>query len=95
MGSQNCEVEKEFYWQKMIREAVRSGMSILMFCRQRRLKESQFYCSQRRLKTGRGEGARRSPAVPGGEASFALVSEEAGATDAGIEMGWAACPAPP
>ncbi|MGA2630899.1 MAG: hypothetical protein ABSG54_11880 [Terriglobia bacterium] len=40
MGSQNRDVEKERYWQKIIREAVRSGMSIREFCRQRRLKES-------------------------------------------------------
>ena len=55
MGSQNRDVEKERYWQKIIREAVRSGMSIREFCRQRRLKESQFYWWQRRLKAGRGE----------------------------------------
>jgi transposase-like protein len=77
---------KERYWQKIIREAVRSGMSICAFCRQRRLKESQFYWWQRRLKAGRGERTRRRPAVHGGGASFALVSDEAGATDAGIEL---------
>jgi transposase-like protein len=58
MGSQKRDVEKERYWQKIIREAVRSGMSIREFCRQRRLKESQFYWWQRRLKAGRGEGMR-------------------------------------
>ena len=86
MGSQNRDVEKERYWQKIIREAVRSGMSIREFCRQRRLKESQFYWWQRRLKAGQGERTRRRAAVQGGVASFALVSEEAGATDAGIEL---------
>jgi transposase-like protein len=86
MSSQNRDVEKERYWQKIIREAVRSGMSIREFCRQRRLKESQFYWWQHRLKAGRGEGTRRRAAVHGGAASFALVSDEGGATDAGIEL---------
>jgi hypothetical protein len=86
MGSQKRDVDKERYWQKIIPEAVRSGMSIREFCRQRRLKESQFYWWQRRLKASRGEGTRRSPVVHGGAASFALVSDEAGATDAGIEL---------
>jgi hypothetical protein len=86
MRSQKRDVEKERYWQKIIPEAVRSGMSIREFCRPRRLKESQFYWWQRRVKAGRGEGTRRRPAVQGGAASFALVSDEAGATDAGIEL---------
>ena len=86
MGSQNRDVEKERYWQKIIREAARSGMSIREFCRQRRLKESQFYWWQRRLKAGGGERTQRRAAVQGGAASFALVSDEAGATDAGIEL---------
>jgi hypothetical protein len=86
MGGQNRDVEKGRYWQKIIGEAGRSGMSIREFCRQRRVKESQFYWWQRRLKASRGEGARRGPVVHGGAASFALVSDEAGATDAGIEL---------
>ncbi len=86
MVSQKRDVDKERYWQKIIPEAVRSGMSIREFCRQRRLKESQFYWWQRRLKAGRGEGTRRRTAVHGGGASFALVSDEAGRTDAGIEL---------
>src|SRR5208283_526144 len=67
-------------------EAVRSGMSIRDFWRQRRLKESQFYGWQRRRKAGWGERARRRPAVHGGAASFALVSDELGAADARIEL---------
>ncbi len=86
MGSQKRDVEKARYWQKIIREAVRSGMSIREFCRQRRLKESQFYWWQRRLKAGRREGTQRGPVVHGDAASFALVSDEAGTTDAGIEL---------
>ena len=68
MGSHKRDVEKERYWQEIIGEAVRSGMSIGEFCRQRRLKESQFYWWQRRLKAGRGEGTQRSPVVHGGAA---------------------------
>ena len=80
------DAEKARYWQRTISEAARSGMSIREFCRQRRLKESQFYWWQRQLQ-GRSEGAgRRRPSVNGQAASFALVSEEAGATDAGIEL---------
>ena len=43
MSSGKRDVEKARYWQRTIREAARSGMSIREFCRQRRLKESQFY----------------------------------------------------
>ena len=80
------DVEKARYWQAIIREAARSGMSTRAFCRQRKLKESQFYWWQRRLKEKRlplpagPRGAGRGPA------SFALVSEEPGMTDAGIEL---------
>jgi hypothetical protein len=61
-------------------------MSIREFCRRRRLKESQFYWWQRRLKAGREERGRRQRSAGNPQASFALVSEEAGATDAGIEL---------
>ena len=44
MNARNHDVEKQRYWQRTIAEAARSGMSILEFCRQRRLRESQFYC---------------------------------------------------
>ena len=53
MSSGKGDAEKARYWQRMIREAVRSGMSIREFCRQRRLKESQFYWWQHKLKAGR------------------------------------------
>ena len=75
------DVEKERYWRKLIREAARSGISIRQFCRQRRLKESQFYWWQRELK--KRQEARtftsqsRSKAAKSAEqATFALVSEE-------------------
>ena len=85
MSSGKRDVEKARYWQRTIREAARSGMSIREFCRQHRLKESQFYWWQHKLKTGRQERMSR----PGGnraEASFALVSNEPEGTDAGIEL---------
>jgi hypothetical protein len=61
-------------------------MSIREFCRQRRLKESRFYWWQRRLKAGREERGFRQRSVGSHQASFALVSDEAGAMDAGIEL---------
>jgi transposase-like protein len=85
MSSGKREVEKARYWRRVIREATQSGMSIRGFCRQHRLKESQFYWWQHKLKAGRQERMR----TPGGnraEASFALVSDEPEATDAGIEL---------
>ena len=85
MSSGKRDVEKARYWRSVIREAARSRMSIREFCRQRRLKESQFYWWQHKLKAGRQERMRR----PGGnraEASFALVSNEPSALDAGIEL---------
>jgi hypothetical protein len=61
-------------------------MSIREFCRQRRLKESQFYWWQRKLKNS-GEERRRSKAnVQDRTASFALVSEEAMDVPAGLEL---------
>src|SRR5437867_12001836 len=76
--------EKARHWQQTIREAARSGISIRRFCRQRRLRTSQFYYWQRRLK------GRRQPRTVRwngpGQPSVPLVSEEAGAMDAGIEL---------
>ena len=76
------DVEKARYWQAVIRDAARSGLSTRAFCRQRKLHESQFYWWQRRLKE------RRPPILtPGnGPASFALVSDEPTTADAGIEL---------
>jgi hypothetical protein len=84
MSSGKDDREKERYWQKTIREA-RSGISIRQFCRQRRLKESQFYWWLHKLKAGRQERMRR-PSGNRAEASFALVSIEPEGTDAGIEV---------
>ncbi len=86
MSSRKGDAEKARYWQRTISEAARSGMSIREFCRRRRLKEGQFYWWQRKLKAGREARTARRPGVNGNQASFALVSEEGGATDAGIEL---------
>ena len=86
MSSGKRDVEKARYWQHTIREAVRSGMSIREFCRQHRLKESQFYWWQHKLKVGRQQRSIREEGVNREAASFALVSDEPQATDAGIEL---------
>jgi len=86
MGNTERDAEKERFWQRTIRKAARSGMSIREFCRQRRLKESQFYWWQHKLKVGRQEGPIRERGVNRGRASFALVSDEPEGTDAGIEL---------
>lgn len=77
------DVEKARFWRKAVRDAARSGLSIREFCRQRKLHESQFYWWQRRLAV-RPTATRRKRAVEA--TSFALVSEESGAADAGIEL---------
>jgi len=87
MGSGKGDAEKARYWQRTISEAARSGMSIRAFCRQRRLRESQFYWWQHKLRAPRPGGATTPrPGDKGRPASFALVSNETGATDAGIEL---------
>jgi hypothetical protein len=86
LNNQKRDMEKERYWQRTIGEAARSGTSIREFCRQRRLKERQFYWWQHKLKASGQEGRLRRPSVNRNPASFALVSDEAGATDAGIEL---------
>ena len=79
------DVEKARYWQAVIGDAAGSGMSTRAFCRQRKLRECQFYWWQRRLKEKRPRvSAPRGPAS--NPASFALVSGEAGSVDAGIEL---------
>jgi len=87
-NSNKTDVEKHRYWQRTIGEAARSGVSIREFCRQRRLRESQFYWWQRRLKERREQRTLgKNQGAPGsGLASFALVSGEPATTDAGIEL---------
>jgi transposase-like protein len=86
MSRRERDAEKARYWQRIIREAARSGTSIREFCRQRRLKESQFYWWQHKLKAGRRGRTTPGQGVTRGAASFALVSDEPEATDAGIEL---------
>jgi len=76
---------KARFWQGTIREAARSGVSIREFCRQRKLNVAQFYWWRRRLKETWRRTMRNSGAGSG-VASFALVSDEPGAADAGIEL---------
>ena len=84
------DVQKERYWQKVIGEAARSGQSIREFCRRRHLKENQFYWWQRNLKERRPERrlsrTSRGKGTSEAEATFALVSDESGPLDAGIEL---------
>ncbi len=80
------DVEKARFWQSTIREAARSSVSIREFCRRRKLKECQFYWWQRRLSMTRRTAAHGWKRQSGGPASFALVSEEPGVNDAGIEL---------
>ncbi len=82
MRRKKTDVEKERYWQKVIQEAARGGVSIREFCRQQRLNEHQFYWWRQRLS----ERVRRQARAKDGVASFALVSEEPGSLDAGIEL---------
>src|SRR5260370_33063804 len=84
MNRKNHDVEKERYWQRTIGDAARSGMSIREFCRQRHVKESQFYWWQRKLKAGRQE--RNKPSIQDRAASFALVSEDGMDMPAGLEL---------
>ena len=86
MSGNKQDVKKARFWQSTIREAARSGVSIREFCRRRKLKECQFYWWQRRLSMSRHTAAKGGPQRVGGTASFALVSEEPGANDAGIEL---------
>ena len=72
MNRKNHDVEKQRHWLRTIGDAARSGMSIREFCRQRHVKESQFYWWQRKLKAGRQE--RNKSGVQYRTASFALVS---------------------
>jgi transposase len=80
------DAEKARYWQRTISEAARSGMSIRAFCRQRRLRESQFYWWQHKLRASRQAGTTPKAGSRGRPASFALVSDEAAERDAGIEL---------
>lgn len=78
------DVRKSRYWQKMIHEAARSGLSTREFCRRHKLHESQFYWWQRNLAAKRSAPPKQKPAAAA--ASFALVSDAPDAAEAGIEL---------
>jgi hypothetical protein len=78
-------MEKARFWQSAIREAARSGVSVREFCRRRKLRECQFYWWQRRLSLTRRPAKGRNQRSTG-PTSFALVSDDVGAQDAGIEL---------
>ncbi len=85
MSGKKQDMEKARFWQIAIREAAQSGVSVREFCRRRKLHESQFYWWQRRMSLARRpKKGRKQRGI--GPASFALVSDEPGATDAGIEL---------
>ena len=88
MGRKRTDVEKERYWQKVIHEGARSGVSIREFCRQRRMNEHQFYWWRHRLsaRVRQQQATGKQAKANTGAATFALVSEEAAAMDAGIEL---------
>ena len=89
MARQQRDVEKERQWARTIREAARSGKSIREYCAQRKIKESQFYWWQRKLRERREDRALRRGGgrkASGQASTFALVSDEAGQLDAGIEL---------
>lgn len=85
MEAKHQDMDKKRFWQQTIREAIRSKLSIREFCRQHRLKESQFYWWQRKLNGSRNTRRQQRQRI-NGNASFALVSNDPGAGDAGIEL---------
>ncbi len=85
MSGNRKDMEKVRLWRTTIREAARSGVSVREFCRRRKLPESQFYWWQRRLSLVRHSPKGRSQRATR-PTSFALVSEEPGGSDAGIEL---------
>ena len=86
MSKTKQDTQKQRYWEKTIREAARSGVSVREFCQRRKLNVGQFYWWRRRLEQARQRRTLGKPSAARGKTSFALVSDEAGATDAGIEL---------
>jgi hypothetical protein len=85
MNGNKPDMEKRLYWRRILEEAATSGISRREFCRQRRLKETQFYWWRRVLKSG-GQERRAERPAEGERGSFALVSEEAGTMTAELEL---------
>jgi hypothetical protein len=86
MENNRTDIEKKRYWQKVIREATRSKLSIREFCRQNQLRESQYYWWQNKLNGSRRSKRLQKPTRKENPATFALVSNDSGAADAGIEL---------
>jgi len=86
MKSKQTDMEKKRYWQRMVREATRSKLSIREFCRQNQLKESQYFWWQRKLNGNRRPKGFQKAGNKRNGASFALVSNEPEVTDASIEL---------
>jgi len=86
MRGRRPDAQKEQYWRKTIREAVRSGMSVRSYCQQHKLSESQFHWWQRKFEEKRlhRKPGRKNAAVA--QTSFALVSDDPEGMDAGIEL---------
>src|SRR5205809_4620500 len=85
MNGNKPDMEKRLYWGRILEEAATSGISMREFCRQRRLKETQFYWWRRMLKSG-GQERRVERPLGRERGSFALVSEEVGAMTADLEL---------
>jgi hypothetical protein len=86
MKGKQQHIQKRHYWRRTIREATRSKLSIREFCRQHRLKESQFCWWQRKVSGNHRRRGRQEGSINGNAASFALVSNDPGAADAGIKL---------
>lgn len=86
MSGKKRDTEKARQWRKTIREAAGSGLSIREFCRRRKLNSSQFYRWRQRLTEPRPSRGTAKPGVGDEAASFALVSDEPGGLDAGLEL---------
>jgi transposase-like protein len=85
MRRRQQDIEKERQWRQIIHEAAHSGLSTREFCRRHDLKESQFYWWQHKLSENQ-RPLQSQRASNGKKASFALVSNNATASDAGIEL---------
>jgi transposase-like protein len=86
MKSKQTDVEKKRYWQRMVREATRSKLSIREFCRRNHMKESQYFWWQRKLNGSRRPKGLQKAGNKRNGTSFALVSNDPEAMDAGIEL---------
>jgi hypothetical protein len=80
------DVDKARRWQKIIREAARSGLSVREFCRRRQLTIRQFYWWQRRSRPQQTSAQRKQRVSGPDQASFVLVSEDSESSAAGIEL---------